>query len=490
MLKYFRIIYVAFTLLQFTSVKAQTIEWSNQQKVKSKANNSQVMGQNTSGIFVIKSRTNEFAKELFIEKYRLNLSLEDEKPLWQPPGTFIEKIFFNEQGLTVIASQKNGTNIELIYWQIDNNLNVMVQPLLMLQEPLQNLDQQSVFYIRTNTVNESYSITYVTKTDNKLTTTLNIASFNRTLQFIFKKQFPLPTALQDIIFTSVEMDNANNIFLLMDFPSKIQPLKKIVNRDFYLYAFYNDEKQLKDFLLSNDTVEIDDWGMAINNITKNITIAGYYKFTSSQKMQGTFLASLDLVSMQLNAPKFVAIKPEFVNKVMGATLNTSPDGLYDVYVRKIIPRSDGGCAIVGERYYESKQTYTYYVNGFPQTSYRIVYNYDEIIYFNLKPDGTVQQQEFFKKKQNSMGDGGYYSSFITMNTGDRIAFIYNADVNAEGDVFISSISPSGETDTRILIKSLSFYVSVLPIESKQITLNTVLCSTLKDRKFSLMRVTF
>ncbi len=489
MWKPLRILFL-FGLLTISRLQAQTIEWSNQQKVKSKTNYSQVMGQNASGIFIVKSRNNEFAKELTIEKYRLNLSLEDEKPLWQPAGTFIEKIFFTEQGLTIVASQKSGINIELIYWQIDNNLNVSVQPILMLQEPLQNLDQQSVFYIRTNAINELYSMVYFTKSDNKSTTTLNLASFNKTLQFIYKKQFPLPTLMQDIILTSVEVDNNSNIFILMDYPSKVQTNKKNEKRDFYLYAFYGEDNSLKDYMLSNDSFEIDDWGMAINNITKNVTIAGYYKFSSSQKMQGTFLASLDLNINQLNPPKFVPIKAEFVNKVMGTTLTGSSDGLYDVYVRKIIPRSDGGCAIVGERYYESKQSYTYYVNGFPQTSYRIVYNYDEIIYFSLKADGTVQQQEFFKKKQSSMGDGGYYSSFITVNTGDRIAFIYNADVNTEGDVLISSVSPIGETDTRILIKSLSFYVSVLPVESKQVSLNSVLCSTFKDRKFSLMRITF
>jgi hypothetical protein len=89
-----------------------------------------------------------------------------------------------------------------------------------------------------------------------------------------------------------------------------------------------------------------------------------------------------------------------------------------------------------------------------------------------------------------MQDGGYYSSFITMNTNDRIAFIYNSDVSTESDVMISSFAPDGQLDTRVLIKSLSFYISVMPSEFKQISHNAMLAGTMKDKRFSLMRITF
>jgi hypothetical protein len=89
-----------------------------------------------------------------------------------------------------------------------------------------------------------------------------------------------------------------------------------------------------------------------------------------------------------------------------------------------------------------------------------------------------------------MNDGGYYSSFVMLNTNDKLSFIYNTTANDEGDIMISSINPVGQIDTRILIKSLSYYVQLMPPESKQINNSSTLICTLKDRRFTLMKLTY
>jgi hypothetical protein len=77
-----------------------------------------------------------------------------------------------------------------------------------------------------------------------------------------------------------------------------------------------------------------------------------------------------------------------------------------------------------------------------------------------------------------------------LNANERISLIYNSDIDQEGDIMISTINPKGEIDTRILIKSLSYYVTLMPPEAKQVASNSVLISTLKDKRFSLLRVTY
>jgi hypothetical protein len=171
-------------------------------------------------------------------------------------------------------------------------------------------------------------------------------------------------------------------------------------------------------------------------------------------------------------------------------LNETGLTLTDLYIRKLIARSDGGCIIVAEKYYETRQTYTYYANGFPQTSSRTSYNYDEIIVLSKNNEGQTQFSDFIKKKQVSTNDGGYYSSFVLMNTKDKLAFAYNADTGEESDVLLSTINPIGQLDTKILIKALSYYVSLIPSESKQIDSNSSLICTLKDRRFTLMKLTY
>jgi hypothetical protein len=105
-------------------------------------------------------------------------------------------------------------------------------------------------------------------------------------------------------------------------------------------------------------------------------------------------------------------------------------------------------------------------------------------------EGQTQFSDFIKKKQVSTNDGGYYSSFVLMNTKDKLAFAYNADTGEESDVLLSTINPIGQLDTKILIKALSYYVSLIPSESKQIDSNSSLICTLKDRRFTLMKLTY
>jgi hypothetical protein len=76
-----------------------------------------------------------------------------------------------------------------------------------------------------------------------------------------------------------------------------------------------------------------------------------------------------------------------------------------------------------------------------------------------------------------------------LNANERISFIYNSDTGEESDVMITTLNPKGEMNTRILIKALSYYVSIMPPESKQVSSNAVIISTLKDKRFSLLRIT-
>jgi hypothetical protein len=319
---------------------------------------------------------------------------------------------------------------------------------------------------------------------------LNIATLNNQFVLQLTKQFPLNFPPEDVVLTNVECDNQNNIHVLIDFPKIASSKKKKDIRDFYLYSYFHDKQELIEYKMGDDTLIIEDIAITVNNVQNEVLVGGLYKSLLDKQHNGSFMIRLDITEKIIKLNSFEQIDKSFINKINSTMLSSELDGFDDIYIRKLIARSDGGCIIVAEKFYETRQTYTYYVNGYPQTSFKSVYNYDEIIFLNKKPDGTTENKNFIKKKQSSMQDGGYYSSFITMNTNDRIAFIYNSDVSTESDVMISSFAPDGQLDTRVLIKSLSFYISVMPSEFKQISHNAMLAGTMKDKRFSLMRITF
>jgi hypothetical protein len=475
-------------VLLSAELHAQQIEWSNQQRVKSKANYTFIVGQNSTGIFNIKSRNNDFSRDLYIEKFKLNLSHEDEKPFWQPPASSLEKIVLSESGMLCFASVKSGSNIDIVSWGIDNNLNVLSQPNTIMQELSSNIEDRTGFSLIQNQDKSAMAIVFFTKHTDKNTTVLNLAMFGKQNQFIYKKQFPIRYPTSDFSIRDIVVDANKNVFMLFDFPRTKDGRRKKEERNFLVYVYFDDEKEMLEYEPVSDSLIVSDAQLAYNQLNGTMCVAGFYRNLDATTQSGTFQFIIDIETRKVAHKSAEVFGSQLVARMNAIALSTN--GLNDLYVRRIVPRSDGGCIIVAERYYETRQSYTYYVNGFPQVSYRVVYNYDEIVVVNKNAQGVTQQAEVIKKKQSSMNDGGYFSSFVIVNTNDRLAFIYNADVSAEGDIMITSISPAGEIDTRILVKSLSFYVSLMPSESRQVGYNTVLASTLKDKKYALMRIVF
>jgi hypothetical protein len=164
--------------------------------------------------------------------------------------------------------------------------------------------------------------------------------------------------------------------------------------------------------------------------------------------------------------------------------------LNDIYIRKIIPRSDGGVFLISEKYFITRQSYTYYVNGFPQTNTRVVYNYNDVLLLSVKEDGFLEIGDVINKEQQSVSDGGYYSSIAYYINNDAIYTIYNADVNQEGDVLMNKFNVKGKSENKILVKAINASVLIIPSDCKQISANSLLACTIRDKRFTLMRITF
>ncbi|MFN3444258.1 MAG: hypothetical protein ACK44D_00840, partial [Bacteroidia bacterium] len=86
-------------LLCFVQSNAQTVEWGNQQKTKAKYNYTQVLGENSSGIFLARARNSDFRRDIQIEKYKNNLALDFVKDLPQAENSWVERVIVHENGL-------------------------------------------------------------------------------------------------------------------------------------------------------------------------------------------------------------------------------------------------------------------------------------------------------------------------------------------------------------------------------------------------------
>ncbi len=473
-------------------VHAQVVEWSNQQKLKSKSNYTEIIGENPSGLYMLRGKNDLMANELIIEKYKSNLALEKSENLAQPHNSFIVSALLQPDGLLFIATKRNDSlpKIDIIAWKLDNQFQKVGGIHVLAQVDNAIFKNNDEVRVKGAANGNSYSLMYTTEGLEKNDATIHLLGFNPSLNVLFQKQFPVPYAPDDIVISGLECDNEGNSFALIDFPKTTEKKKKGKLRNFYLYGYYQSLDKILEYEITQDSLTINDIGLVVNNYKKVVNVAGYYATGENpNEATGSFVYCIDAASTLTLYKKYEPMSKSFEAKVIGIMRNETGTHLSDLYIRKLIPRSDGGVTIVGEKYYETRQTYTYYANGFPQTASRITYNFDEIIVLSKNGDGVTQYNEFIKKAQTSIGDGGYYSSFMLLNATNKLSFVYNENASEESDVMISTLNPLGQLETRILIKALSYYVQLMPMESKQINANSSIICTLKDRRFTLMKLT-
>jgi hypothetical protein len=467
------------------------VEWSNQQKLKSKTNYTEILGENASGYFLVRSKNADLAKEVLIEKYRSNLGLENTVELDQPYNSFIEKIIVQDDGLLVFASKRNDSlpKIDIICWKLNNQLGKQSTAKIVTQVDAGLFKNNGTISIEISDDRKSYCAFYCTDGMEKNTSILNIVGLDIAANVTYSKTFSVPASPDIVTTTRVICDNNSNAYVLLHYP--ITSLRKHKESDnYFLYAYYRQLDKTLEYAIRDDSTYINTVDMVLNHTTNQITVAGLYNYQNNNYVTGTFMYTINIESTLMQTKSYEPLRPAFVNKVLTGMITQGAKQLSDLRIRKLIARTDGGVTFVTEKVYETRQTYTYYANGFPQTASRVTYNYDEIVVLSNNANGKTEFNDYIKKSQTSLNDGGYYSSFVLLNTNDKLSFIYNSSSGEDGDVMITNINPLGQVDTRILIKSLSYYVQLMPLESKQINNSSTLICTLKDRRFTLMKLTY
>lgn len=470
---------------------AQIIEFGQPVKVKNKNSYTQIIGSNEFGSFLIRCRDNNFKKWVSIEKFNAKLSLEISKDIPLSIPAFIEKVLLVNQQIYVFISAKNtATNkIDFLVIKLDMNLNQTGGMVLLATIDEFMLNDNIDLTIKNSINKKFFTISFIGKAsqNNKEKSALYLYGFDDNLLPIYAKTFEINEALNDIGTTNCDMDNEGNYFTILDFPKVGKKKRKNENRKFVLYAFYKTNQSMLEYDISKPGVEIDDLGFVVNNIKKQVSIIGFYAIEDEVNISGYFYQTIDLKTTET----LVNVLDSTSLRLLKEKISFSKTmDLNDLYIRKIIPRSDGGVFLISEKYFITRQSYTYYVNGFPQTNTRVVYNYNDVLLLSVKQDGLLEIGDVVNKEQQSVSDGGYYSSITSFINNDAIYTIYNADVNQEGDVLMNKFNVKGKSENKILVKAINASVLVIPSDCKQISANSLLACTIRDKRFTLMRITF
>jgi hypothetical protein len=341
------------------------------------------------------------------------------------PIVFLSDIYKNKQILYAQTYSKNATpsgpSIELMQTTIESGWGT-----------------KGMFSVVYSENKKFFCIEYKSNEDKKGTIYYNYKVFNSEFKSIYEGSYTTSTDKESI--DNQLLTNKGDYFITTKIYS--EPEKK---------SFWGQEKQLDKIIckqLNKDTItpteinfqnqRIVDLQMATNE-NGQISLAGSFADNTDKfnGITGFFYKTFDY-------QKNIQIDAGMINFPLSIiTYNWSErakrkiekqqeedqeiPGLYKYKIQKVYALKDSSVIAVLEQNYIETQTYTDPRTGYIST--RNIYHYNDIIALKIKNKNELDWIEVIPKKQTSVNDKGFYSSFTSILRDSSLVLFFNDDLS-------------------------------------------------------------
>lgn len=212
-------------------------------------------------------------------------------------------------------------------------------------------------------------------------------------------------------------------------------------------------------------------------------------------MVGYLYSTIDILTGTKGTNFHYIFPQQTLDEIAGLAKEKAISNLPVYQIGTIIPRVDGGALLVAEFYDKTVESYEF-TNYDPYVGYRTstrqveFYEYDDILLFSIKPDGTPSWNNVIRKKQISREDNGVNSSYGVLTLKDRCIFIFNEDVEQNSNVLQYEMSFTGELDRKSLFNANQQEVQIRPGSAEQIALNEIIIPSIYKKSLRFVRIKF
>lgn len=253
---------------------------------------------------------------------------------------------------------------------------------------------------------------------------------------IWTKDAVLPYDSDRFGVEEYRIDNEGNVYLLgIEYEGRKTATRRRGKPTYrYMILAYTDRgENLKEYKTDLKDKFITDLTFRTSNDGK-LVCSGFYSDRGAYSIKGTYFFRIDIASQEVSDVNLRAFDFEFVSdflserkqrrakRAIEAGDDSAVPELYEFSLDHLVLRSDGGAVLVAEQYYVFQEVYQDW-NGRIYTNY--TYNYNDIIVVNIRPDGEIEWARRIPKRQVTVNDGGYYSSYAMATTPGGFYFVFN-----------------------------------------------------------------
>ncbi|GJM34157.1 MAG: hypothetical protein DHS20C18_31580 [Saprospiraceae bacterium] len=259
--------------------------------------------------------------------------------------------------------------------------------------------------------------------------------FNNQFESMWTKDIALPYSDDHFSVEEYQVDKEGNVYLLgVHFQDKYRVRRQ--GKPTYTYsvlAYTNAGADFEEYRIDLTDKFVTDLTFRVAD-DGNLICSGFYSDKGTYSIKGTYFFRLDAKSKEVYNVNLKPFDFEFLTEYMSqgqknraqraeesGNANRSTE-LYRYALNDLILRSDGGAVLVAEQYYIYERSYRDYTGAIYSDYF---YNYNDIIVVNIRPNGEIEWATRIPKRQETLNDGGYFSSYAMAIVRDKIYFIYN-----------------------------------------------------------------
>lgn len=328
----------------------------------------------------------------------------------------------------------------------------------------------------------------------------NLSVFDQDLSQAWERQITIPYQDELFYIERFVVDDRGDVYVLgkryFDKPKTRRRGKPnysyiVLAYRFQGLEFEQYEVKLKDRFVSDLSFTVNDAG--------DLICAGLYSDRGTVSVKGTYYMSIDAVSQEIKEEGFKKFDDDFLSQFMNDRQAARGRELYDYKLEEIILRADGGAILIAEQYFVDVYTYT---NPDGTITTRNYYNYNDIIIININPNKTIEWATKVPKRQVTVDDYGYFSSFAHAITNQNIYLVFNDNQRnmtkdrrnplsfngSRSVVMLVAIDTEGNVSKEILTNNRDERIITRPKSCEQLGRNRMMIYGSRGKKYKLGEV--
>ena len=292
--------------------------------------------------------------------------------------------------------------------------------------------------------------------------------YDSSLNLIWEKKIALTYQEELIDIIDLEITKDGDLLLLSRvFQNEATHITRgKPNYHYQISTYSNNGNSVKQFPLILGDLFITDMKIVLNDLGELIC-GGFYSESGTLNIDGSYFLKINLESNEIifeNVKEFGldVITQNMTDKQKEKVKRREARGKDEEYfqydLKDIILLENGGAILIGEQYFFRIAKYKD-SQGNLRTTYHYFYN--DIIVISINAQGQIAWTERIAKRQHTINDGGFYSSFSLAIVNDQLNFVFNDNIKnliprkamigkAKGAVYV--FSRNSKTSTAALVQ--------------------------------------